>query len=100
MNKALQYKLRMMGIPIEGHTNTFCDNGIVVTNVTDPAPTISKNHKAIAYHKVNEAVAASVQRIAHERGRFNLTDFLTQGSVPSKFKIAVLNQNTWYLMAY
>jgi hypothetical protein len=31
-NEALRYKLRMMGIPIQGATNCFCDNKSVVTN--------------------------------------------------------------------
>ena len=74
--EGLRYRLRMMGIPIEGVTNTFCDNGSVVTNVSDPTSTLTKKHNALAYHKVRESVAAGVQRIAHEPGKYNLSDIL------------------------
>ena len=85
-NEALRYKLRMMGIPIDGKTNLFCDNDSVVRNVTDPASTLSKKHNAICYHKVREAVAAGIQRIAFERGMYNVADFLTKNLLPNKLK--------------
>ena len=73
-NEALPYKLRMIGVPIDGLTNTFYDNDSVVKNVTDPASTLAKKHNAIAYHKVRESVAAEEQRFAFEPGRFEGTD--------------------------
>mmetsp|Transcript_12139 Transcript_12139/g.17505 ORF Transcript_12139/g.17505 Transcript_12139/m.17505 type:complete len:474 (-) Transcript_12139:35-1456(-) len=85
-NEALRYKLRMLGIPIAGASNVFCDNKSVVQNVTDPASTLSKKHNAICYHKVRESVAAGVQHIAFERGMYNVADFLTKNLVPSKLK--------------
>jgi hypothetical protein len=48
MNDALRYKLCMFGIPINGPTNSFCDNKSVVTNVANPESTLSKNHNSIA----------------------------------------------------
>ena len=78
MMEGLRYKLRMMGIPIEGPTNTFCDNLSVVKNATDPSSMLKKKHNSIAYHKVRESVAADVQRIAHEPGHSNLADVLTK----------------------
>jgi hypothetical protein len=42
MNEALRYKLQMMGIPIMGPTNCFCDNKSVVTNATIPQSTLQK----------------------------------------------------------
>lgn len=77
-NEALRYKLRMMGVPICGPTNGFCDNKSVVTNVTVPHSTLNKRHNYIAYHKVREAVAQQSVRIAHELGRFNMSDVLTK----------------------
>jgi len=76
--EGLRYRLRMMGIPLQGTTNTFCDNDSVVKNVSDPTSTLTKKHNAIAYHKLRESVAARTQRIAHEPGRFNLSDVLTK----------------------
>jgi hypothetical protein len=76
--EALRYKLRMMGIPVDGPTSVFCDNESVFKNVTKPESTLKKKHNAIAYHRVREAVAAGIVRIAWEDGRFNLADVLTK----------------------
>jgi hypothetical protein len=84
--EGLRYRLRMMGIPIAGTTNTFCDNGSVVNNVSDPTSTLTKKHNAIAYHKVRETVAAGVQRIAHESGKYYLSDILTKNLSVYKHK--------------
>ena len=78
MNDAIRYKLRMMGIPLDGQTNCFCDNKSVVTNATIPHSTLNKKHNAIAYHKVRESVASQAVRIAHEKGQNNLSDVLTK----------------------
>jgi hypothetical protein len=50
MIEALQYKLHMFGIPIDGPANVFCDNKSVVTNASVPTSTLKKKHNAIAYH--------------------------------------------------
>jgi hypothetical protein len=89
MNEALQYKLRMMGIPIDGETNGFCDNKSVVTNSIIPQSTLTKKHNFIAYHKVREAVAARAIRIAHEPGKSNLSDVLTKFLPGPAFKRCV-----------
>ena len=78
MNEALRYKLRMMGIAIDGPTNGFCDNKSVVTNATIPQSTLQKKHNMVAYHKVRESVATGAIQIAHERGDNNLSDALTK----------------------
>ncbi len=43
MLETLQYKLRMFGIPINGPCNVFCENKLVVTNVSTPISTLKKN---------------------------------------------------------
>lgn len=43
MVEGLRYRLRMMGVPIDGPVNTLCDNDSVVKNVTNPASTLKKN---------------------------------------------------------
>jgi hypothetical protein len=75
---ALRYKLRMMGIPIDGPTNVFCDNKAVVTNSAVPTSILKKKHNSIAYHRVREAVAAGILRIAKEHTSENLADLLTK----------------------
>ena len=78
MIEGLRYKLRMMGIEVEGSTNVFCDNESVVKNTTRPESTLKKKHNAISYHRVREAQAAGIVRIAHEDGETNLADILTK----------------------
>jgi hypothetical protein len=67
----------MMGVPIDGPANAFCDNKSVVTNVTVPTSTLKKKHNSIAYHRVREAVAAKILRIAKVHTSENLADVLT-----------------------
>ncbi len=78
MIEGLRYKLRMMGIPVEGPTNTFCDNKSVVISSTMPETVLKKNHCAIAYHRAREAQAAGIIRIAFKDGATNLADIFTK----------------------
>ena len=76
--EAFRYKLRMMGIPLDGSTNVFCDNEAVFKNSTHPESTLKKKHNAIAYHRTREAQAAGTVRIAWEDGENNLADLFTK----------------------
>lgn len=76
--EGLRYKLRMLGVPLEGPANVMCDNKSVVNNSTIPSSTLKKKHNAICYHRVREAVAAKVIRIAHVPTGQNLADMLTK----------------------
>lgn len=63
--ESLRYKLRMFGIPIDGPANVMCDNNFVVTDASIPSSTLKKKqHVAICYHRVREAVASGVLRVA------------------------------------
>jgi hypothetical protein len=78
MIEALRYKLRMFGVPIDGPTNIFCDNGAVCSNTTRPESTLSKKHHSIAYHRSREAVAAGTARVSKEHTSTNLADLFTK----------------------
>ena len=75
---ALQYKLRMFGVPIGGPANVFCDNNGVVKNTTIPESMLAKKHNAINYHAIREAVAARILRVGKEDGMTNLADLFTK----------------------
>ena len=83
--EALCYKLQMFGIPVVEPGNTFCDNLSVVNNVSNPTLTLRKRHNSIAYHKVQESVAAGTQCIAFEPGCSNLANMLTKPLAGKKF---------------
>jgi hypothetical protein len=78
MRIALEIIEGMMGIPIDGPTNVFCDNQLVFRNTTAPESTLKKKHTAINYHWVQEAVAAETIWIAKEPTATNLSDILTK----------------------
>ena len=78
MNCAMQYKLRMMGVPIAGPSYVLGDNQSVIHNVSNPVSQLSKCHNAIAYHKCHEEAAAGAALFAHEPGKENCSDGLTK----------------------
>jgi len=94
MLEALRYKLRMFGVPIDGAANVFCDNKSVVTNATVPTSTLKKKHNSIAYHRVREAVAAGVLRIAKVHTTENLADLLTKPLSATALK-ALIQKILW-----
>jgi len=63
--EGLRYKLRMMGVPIDGGTKVYCDNDSVVKSTTRPESTLKKKHNAINYHRTREAQAPGHICIAH-----------------------------------
>ena len=73
----LRYKLRMMGVEIDGPCNVFCDNNSVVLNTTRPESVLKKKHNAVCYHMSRENIAAGVILIAKEDTKTNMADILT-----------------------
>ena len=74
----LRYKLRMMGVPLEGPANVFCDNDSVAKSSTNPEATLSKKNVSIAYHKCREAFAAGITDIYFQYSEDNLADVFTK----------------------
>jgi predicted oxidoreductase len=79
----------MFGIPLDGVANVFCDNQSVVINATIPVSTLKKKHNAIAYHRVREAIASRIIRVAKVRSEENLADMLTKPLVAVKLKYLI-----------
>ena len=78
MIKSLHYKLRMLGIPIDGPANVYCDNEAVYKNTSIPESVLKKKHHSISYHRCREAVAAGTMRIAKQGTEKNLADLFTK----------------------
>ena len=78
MVKALRYKLRMFGVPINGPASVFCDNEAVYKNTVIPESVLSKKMHSIAYHICRESVAAGIIQIAKEGTKTNLSDLFTK----------------------
>ena len=75
---ALQYKLIMFGVPIDGTTYMFCDNEAVYMNASMTESQLRKKHQRIAYHVSIESVASGSSQIAKEDTDTKLADLITK----------------------
>ena len=78
MNNGIRYKLRMMGVPIEGSTNVYCDNKAVVRNSSMVELTLQKKYLSICYHKTRECYAEGVVHIGYKPTKTNFADVCTK----------------------
>ena len=92
MIEALRYKLRCMGIPIEGPAEVLCDNKSAVMSSSVPASVLNKRHNAICYHRVREAQAAMMVRTGWIPGDLNLADLLTKTTLAGNKKDAFVRK--------
>ena len=76
--KALRFKLRMFGIPLEGPANILGDNESVVGSCSKVEQKLNKKHNAICYHAVCEAAAAGWIRVGWEPTARNVADLFTK----------------------
>jgi hypothetical protein len=76
--RGLRYKLRMMGIPVEGPSYIYGDNQSVLANTTIPDSTLKKKSQSIAYHFVREGAARDEWRTAYVNTNENEADLLTK----------------------
>jgi len=74
----MRYKLRMLGVPIEGSALLLGDNMSVVLNTTIPSSPLKKKHLACAYHRIREAIAAKIVDYAHVVSGENMADLFTK----------------------
>ncbi len=52
MLRGLKYKLRMMGVAIDGTTYVYGDNMSIIKNTSMPESTLNKKSNAVCYHAV------------------------------------------------
>ena len=76
--RGLRFKLRMMGIPVDGHTYVYGDNQYVLVNSSMPHSTLKKKSNSIAFHFVREGTARDEWRVAYINTHDNPSDMLTK----------------------
>jgi hypothetical protein len=86
MIEGLWYKLRMMGIPLDGSTSVFCDIEGVVKKTTAPESPLKKKHVVICYHRCHEALAAGFIQLAKEDTKTHLADAFTKPLLGLRWK--------------
>lgn len=74
---SLRYKLRMMGVELDGSSNVFMDNESVVRSGINPETVLKKKHVSIAYHRSREVFAANITLYWIPSDE-NLVDLLTK----------------------
>lgn len=78
MIKAMNYKLRMFGIPIDGPAQVYGDNNAVILNSSVPESTLKKKHHSVNYNYVRECVAAGIGLVFKVDTEENLADLFTK----------------------
>ena len=76
--EGLRYKLRMMGIALDGPCYVKADNMSVVHNTSNPASQLKKKSNSVAFHYTRERCASKVISVSHVPSEFNLADMLTK----------------------
>ena len=76
--RGLRYKLRMMGIPVNGPCYISGDNKLVLANTTEPSSTLKKKSQSIAYHFAREGAARGKWRTNYVNTHQNEADLLTK----------------------
>ena len=76
--RGLRYKLRMMGVPIDGPSFVYGDNMSVINNTSKPESMLKKKNNSICYHLIREAVAMKECVTTHIPTLKNYSDFLTK----------------------
>ena len=89
--RGLQYRLRMMGIPIEGPSYIYGDNMYVIQNTQRPENTIRKNSNSICYHDTRKSVAMGEALTTHIPTGDNRADLLIKGLYGKKWGYHVSN---------
>ena len=77
MAESLHYNLRMIGVPIDGSANVFCDNEAVYKNKITPESVLNKKNHYIAYHRCREAVATKNIMVAKQVTDNNISALFT-----------------------
>ena len=76
--RGVRYKLRMMGVEIDGPTFIYGDNKSVINNTFKPESVLKKKSNSICYHFVREVVVMKECLITHLPTLKNYADLLTK----------------------
>ena len=74
--RGIRFKLRMMGVKIDGPTYVYGDNMSVIHNTSNPESVLKKKSNSICYHFVIESVAMRECLTTHVPTAINWSDLL------------------------
>ena len=76
--RGICYKLRMMGVSIDGPSYVYGDNMSVINNTSKPEYFLNKKSNSICYHFIREAVAMKECLTTHVPTLRKFSDLLTK----------------------
>ena len=76
--RGIRYKLRMMGVPLDGPSYVYGDNMSVINNTQKPESVLKKKSNSICYHAIREAVAMGEILTTHIATGENVADLATK----------------------
>ena len=76
--RGIRFKLRMMGVKIDGPTYVYGDNMSVIHYTSKPESVLKNKSNSICYHFVREAVAMREFLTTHVTTARNWADLLTK----------------------
>jgi len=79
----LRYKLRMLGVRIDGPTEMIGDNRSVVMNVSKPESMLKKKSNLCSYHYCREANSCSIVTYRSITSKQNFADCFTKALAPN-----------------
>ena len=84
-----RFKLRALGVPIDGPAFMFGDNKSVVLSANIPTHSLTKRHNFLSYHRVRECIAAThngdpIIRFFHIGTKENPADCMTKSLIGSE----------------
>ena len=79
ISSGLQYKLRMMGGPIDGPTHLYGDNMSTIHNTQCPESQLKKKSNSICYHTARETVVMEELLTGHVTTDENPAGLINQG---------------------
>ena len=93
--RGLRYKLRILGVPIEGPTYFFGDSMSVISIITVPESVLREKSNPIAYHCVREAVAMKEILPAYVNTKSNTSDILTKVLSNGELRDKIVRSIIW-----
>ena len=76
--RGIRFKLRMMGVKIDGPTYLYGDNMSFILNTSKPESVLKNKYNSICYHFVREAVSMRECLTTHVPTARNCSDLLTE----------------------
>ena len=76
--RGICYKLRMMGVPVDGPSYVYRDNMSVINNTQKPESVLKKKSNSICYHAIHESMAMGESLTAHIATSDNYADLATK----------------------